>query len=155
MMRRPSQLFAARFKLVSGALLGVTFAGQVALASSGELAVTQTTLDAVSAATAAPAQAVPAKPAKPAKPAMTGPQVYNAVCVACHSPPGLGGAPALGDNAAWAARMDRGGMETLVHNALQGYSGSTGIMPRKGGRVDLSDAEIASAVEYMIEKSAP
>ena len=86
--------------------------------------------------------------------AMSGPQVYNNVCIACHSPPGIGGAPALGDSAAWASRLERG-VDELVHHALNGYSGSTGIMPKKGGRLDLSDAEIIAAVEFMVERVTP
>ena len=151
MMRCPSLRFSDRFKLASGLLVGATIVGQVALASSEGLNITPPALDAVSAPAAASSQAA----AKPAKPALSGVQVYNTVCVACHFPPGLGGAPAVGDSAAWLARINRDGMDMLIDNALQGYSGSTGIMPKKGGRVDLSDAEITSAVEYMLEKSMP
>lgn len=80
---------------------------------------------------------------------MSGQQVYNNVCVACHSPPGFGGAPALGDEDAWAPRIAKG-MDTLIDHALNGFSGSTGVMPRKGERVDLSDEEVIEAVEYMV-----
>lgn len=90
--------------------------------------------------------------AKAAATTLSGAQVYNAVCIACHYPPGLGGAPALGNGDEWTARLERG-MDTLVQNALQGFSGQTGIMPRKGGRTDLSDEEISSAVHYMVEQS--
>jgi cytochrome c5 len=86
--------------------------------------------------------------------ALTGPQVYNEVCIACHSPPGLGGAPALGDAAAWAPRIALG-VDTLLDHALTGFSGSKGIMPKKGGRLDLSDEEIIAAVRYMVERAAP
>lgn len=82
---------------------------------------------------------------------LTGAQVYNEACFACHAPPGVAGAPALGDPAAWADRIAKG-VDTLVSNAIQGFQGSTGVMPPKGGRVDLSDEEIASAVEYMLEQ---
>jgi cytochrome c len=84
---------------------------------------------------------------------LTGPQVYNAVCIACHAPPGVGGAPAIGDGNAWAARIARG-MDSLIDHALHGFSGSTGVMPRKGGRIDLSDEEIIGAVRYMVERVA-
>jgi cytochrome c5 len=80
---------------------------------------------------------------------MTGQQVYNNVCIACHSPPGVGGAPALGDTDAWAPRIAQG-MDTLIDHALNGFTGSTGVMPKKGERVDLSDEEIIEAVEYMV-----
>jgi S-disulfanyl-L-cysteine oxidoreductase SoxD len=137
-MRNPSQRKPDNFMLVAGIFIGVTL-GQVTLASSDEQAAAQT---------------VPTSTPKAVAAALSGPQVYNNVCVACHSPPGIGGAPALGDSVAWAARIE-GGMDTLVDHALNGYSGSTGIMPRKGGRVDLSDAEIIGAVEYMVERVSP
>lgn len=80
---------------------------------------------------------------------MTGQQVYNNVCIACHSPPGVGGAPALGDAEAWAPRIAQG-MEILFDRALNGFVGATGVMPRRGERRDLSDAEVIGAVEYMV-----
>lgn len=80
---------------------------------------------------------------------MTGEQVYNNVCIACHSPPGIGGAPALGDTEAWAPRIAQG-MDILVYHALNGFSGETGVMPKKGERLDMSDEEVIRAVEYMV-----
>ena len=62
-------------------------------------------------------------------------------CIACHAPPGLNGAPPMGDVAAWAPRIAKG-MDTLHQHALMGFQGEKGLMPQKGGRVDLSDAEI-------------
>jgi cytochrome c5 len=80
---------------------------------------------------------------------MTGPQVYNAACYLCHSTPGVGGAPVLGDAAAWGPRVEQG-IELMTEHAINGFQGNAGFMPAKGGRVDLSDEEIASAVEYMV-----
>lgn len=134
-MRSPHQQPSSSFMSVLGILFGAVV-GQVALAGPEEQSATQ--------ATPVPSPQSVAAP-------LTGPQVYNAVCIACHAPPGVGGAPALGNGDAWAARIDRG-MDSLVDHALHGFSGSTGIMPRKGGRVDLSDEEIISAVKYMVEQ---
>ena len=103
-------------------------------------------------ALADPDEAAAAQTAPPAAPG-NGLRVYNAVCIACHSPPGIGGAPAIGDGAAWAPRIAQG-MDTLVDHALNGYSGSTGIMPRKGGNFDLSDEDIVAAIEYMVAQVA-
>ena len=100
---------------------------------------------AISVANSAVALAASEEPAPP----MTGQQVYNNVCIACHSPPGVGGAPALGDADAWAPRIAQG-RETLFDHALNGFSGDTGIMPRRGQRLDLSDEEVIGAVEYMV-----
>lgn len=136
-MRDPDQRFFDSFMLVLGILICVAV-GPVAQADPEELA------DTPAASTSTPeAEAAP----------LTGPEVYNAVCIACHAAPGIGGAPALGDSDAWAARIDQG-MDTLIDHALHGFSGSTGVMPRKGGRVDLSDEEIIGAIEYMVEQVA-
>ncbi len=83
---------------------------------------------------------------------MTGPQVFNAVCIACHGPPGVGGAPVLGDVGAWAPRIAQG-TDTLHMHALMGFQGEKGFMPPKGGRVDLSDEEIMNAVDYMVSQA--
>jgi cytochrome c5 len=98
-------------------------------------------------------QSAPTSTPKAAVAPLTGPQVYNAVCIACHAPPGVGGAPALGDRDAWAARIAQG-KDTLIDHALHGFSGSKGVMPKKGDRVDLSDEEIIAAVEYMVGQAA-
>jgi cytochrome c5 len=82
---------------------------------------------------------------------MSGPQVYNSACLVCHGA-GIGGAPVLGDATQWVERITQGAA-TLKEHALQGFSGSTGFMPPKGGRLDLSDAEIEAAVDYMINQT--
>ena len=104
--------------------------------------------DAELAAAAAAAVAVPT----PVATVMTGPQVYNAACIVCHQPGVATGAPTIGDVAAWTPRIAQG-MDTLYMHALLGYQGTTGFMPPKGGRVDLSDDEIKAAVDYLVEQS--
>ncbi len=83
--------------------------------------------------------------------AMSGMQVYNTACAACHSM-GIGGAPIMGDIEAWSDRITRG-IAMLKQNAVKGYIGSVGYMPPKGGRTDLSDAEVEAAVDYMVSQS--
>lgn len=90
-----------------------------------------------------------AEPA-PVAAALSGPQVYNAACIACHSA-GIGGAPILGDAAGWAARIAKGN-DMLGQNAINGYT-DVGYMPPKGGRLDLSDKEVLDAVAYMVEQA--
>lgn len=87
----------------------------------------------------------------PVAEALTGPQVYNQACLACHAA-GVAGAPILGDAGAWAPRIAQG-IETLRTRAVEGYTGSAGYMPPKGGRLDLSDQEIYDAIDYMVSKS--
>ncbi|MCE3262216.1 MAG: putative cytochrome c [Pseudoduganella sp.] len=83
--------------------------------------------------------------AAPAQPA--GRAVYEAVCIACHAVENvMVSAPKLGDRKAWQERSERaGGMQGLVRNAAQGF----GAMPPKGGRDDLSEAQLRAAIRYM------
>jgi cytochrome c5 len=96
-------------------------------------------------------QAAAAALPQPSASKLTGEQVFNMVCYACHAPPGAGGAPVIGDPAVWDARVAKG-LETLEDHALHGYQGEKGFMPPKGGRVDLSDEEIIEAVKYIVSK---
>ena len=83
--------------------------------------------------------------------AADGATIYNTVCFACHST-GAAGAPKTGDKAAWAPRIAQG-MDLMKEHAVKGFKGTTGVMPPKGGRADLPDADIEAAVEYLISKS--
>ena len=82
----------------------------------------------------------------------TGQRVYEQACRTCHGP-GLAGAPMVGDEAAWTARLEQG-MEVLVRHAIEGYQGDAGYMPAKGGQVQLGDDEVAAAVSYMVGENA-
>jgi cytochrome c5 len=77
--------------------------------------------------------------------------VYRTVCFACHDT-GAAGAPKVGDNSAWQPRIAKG-VEVLVQHAVQGFQGSQGMMPAKGGNPALSDQQVADAVHYMIDES--
>jgi cytochrome c5 len=94
-----------------------------------------------------PAGAVVAELAVPTD----GPGVYEQVCGACHIN-GIAGAPRSDDRAAWAARIAQG-QATLYKHAIEGYTGKNGVMPAKGGRVDLSDDLVKAAVDYMVSKN--
>jgi cytochrome c5 len=77
-----------------------------------------------------------------------GAQVFEQTCSACHGQ-GIAGAPKAGDHAAWTPRIAKG-KPVLYQHALQGFQGSAGVMPAKGGRPDLSDDLIKAAVDHMI-----
>ena len=81
--------------------------------------------------------------------AVDGEGTYNMACMACHST-GAGGAPKVGDLAAWEPRIAKG-VEALHNSGLNGVPGTS--MMAKGGRADLSDEAIMAAVDYMIESS--
>ncbi len=66
----------------------------------------------------------------------TGEQVVQATCGKCHQT-GEGGAPKIGDRAAWRERA-KGGYKAVLRSALKGHAG----MPARGGMAELSDVEI-------------
>ncbi|NNE37226.1 MAG: cytochrome c5 family protein [Gammaproteobacteria bacterium] len=81
----------------------------------------------------------------------SGQQIYDTVCMSCHST-GLPNVPQLGNAADWEGRIAQG--EVLYENAINGYTGSSGMMmPPKGGNLSLSDDEVRAAVDYIIESS--
>jgi cytochrome c5 len=80
-----------------------------------------------------------------------GKATYDSACFACHAT-GAAGAPKFGDKAVWAPRIAKG-MDVLKKHAIQGFKGDSGFMPAKGGRADLSDADVGAAVEYMTANS--
>lgn len=95
----------------------------------------------------APVQAAAAEPAKE----LGGEEVFNMACMACHGA-GVAGAPKYGDKAAWGPRIAKG-MDTLHKHSLEGFQGTAGFMPPKGGRADLADKSIMNAVDYMVTGS--
>lgn len=78
-----------------------------------------------------------------------GEAVYNQACLACHAS-GVGGAPVVGDVDSWAPRIAKG-IDSLHSSGLNGVAGTA--MMAKGGRMDLSDAEVIAAVDYMVSSS--
>ena len=78
----------------------------------------------------------------------SGKEVEQEVCVRCHEAP-KSGAPQLGDKKAWVPRMSKG-IDVLVMSAIRGHGG----MPPRGGRADLTDGEIRSAIYYMFDPLA-
>ena len=96
---------------------------------------------------AAPAAAAPAAPVKVAAAgggSGAGEALYKQACGTCHAA-GIAGSPKFGDKAAWAPRI-KTGLDTLTASAIKGK----GAMPPKGGS-SASDADIRSAVEYMVD----
>ncbi|MFL3646534.1 MAG: c-type cytochrome [Cellvibrionales bacterium] len=73
--------------------------------------------------------------------------IYAKHCVGCHSS-GVGGAPVMGDAAAWASRTAQG-LETVYANAINGIRG----MPLMGTCSSCSDADIRATVDLMLENS--
>ncbi|MBB3117125.1 c-type cytochrome [Pseudoduganella violacea] len=77
----------------------------------------------------------------------TGEAIYTSTCAACHGS-GAAGAPKVGDNGSWSARLAQG-EATIIKHAIEGLR----AMPAKGGNPDLDDVEVARAVVFMANKS--
>ena len=84
-----------------------------------------------------------------ADPGIDGAAIYNQACLACHAS-GVGGAPIVGDAGSWAPRIAKG-IDALHNSGINGVAGTA--MMAKGGRMDLSDAEVIAAVDYMVSSS--
>jgi len=74
-----------------------------------------------------------------------GKSVYDQACTLCHAS-GVAGAPRLGNAADWLPRISKG-MPALYKSALEGTAAG---MPAKGGRVEIRDADIRAAVDFMV-----
>jgi len=77
---------------------------------------------------------------------LSGQQVYDQFCFACHNA-GVGGAPRLGDAGQWQPRIDKG-MDALMASTLNGIN----AMPAKGTCMNCSDDELQAAVDYMLDQ---
>lgn len=78
---------------------------------------------------------------------MSGRAVYESACKQCHET-GVANAPRVGDKARWAPLIKEG-LAELTTDAIKGK----GQMPPKGGRPELTRAEIGRAIVYMANES--
>lgn len=72
-------------------------------------------------------------------------EIYKSTCHTCHDA-GVGGAPKIGDQADWKARLGKG-IEQVYAHAINGFN----AMPPKGTCMNCSDDEIKETVDYMIK----
>ena len=80
-----------------------------------------------------------------------GTELFEQTCTACHGQ-GIAGAPRAGDKAAWGPRIAKG-KALLYQHAIDGFTGSAGTMPPKGGRTDLPDDLVKQAVDHMVQQA--
>lgn len=87
-----------------------------------------------------------------AQDAAVGKATYEGACAPCHGA-GVLGAPKFGDTAAWQARA-KVGLDGLVKSAIAGTAKG---MPPRGGRTDLTEAQLRAAIQHMMTggKAAP
>jgi cytochrome c5 len=171
-LRDHDQQFFDSFMLVVGILIGVAvglffLVRMIAIDTQGQFVLDDPDVQAeidkriepvgkvvlLGSAELAAARAAPVARPEPVAEVRTGPQVYNMACIACHAPPGVGGAPPLGDGDAWGPRVAKG-RDTLIDHALNGFQGEAGVMPARAGRPDLSNEEIIGALDYMLSQVA-
>lgn len=76
--------------------------------------------------------------------AADGKDVYARACAVCHNTL----PPKIGDKAAWEPRAKLG-LEALVGSVIKGK----GAMPPKAGNPALSEADLRSAIEYLLALS--
>jgi len=111
----------------------------------GEVQVAAAAQDTAPAPAPAPSEAVSAAAGA------TGQQVYDGLCKSCHGS-GIPGIPQTGDQAAWEQRVAQG-MDTVYKNAIEGFTGASGMMmPPRGGGTNTDD-EVKAAVDYMVSSS--
>ncbi|HAH57544.1 MAG: c-type cytochrome [Lentimicrobiaceae bacterium] len=82
---------------------------------------------------------------------VNGEAVYNKSCIACHMT-GVAGAAALSDKARWEENAAKG-METLLADAMKGYTGKYGVMPEKGTCMDCTEQDMFDAISFMLDKA--
>ena len=79
-----------------------------------------------------------------------GKTIFGNLCTTCHTTAATG-APVITDKGAWAPRVAQG-LDTLVKHATEGFQGSKGLMPAKGGNPALTDAQVKATVEWMVSQ---
>ena len=74
-----------------------------------------------------------------------GKEIYDDYCFSCHTP-GLNGAPRIGDEEVWTARLAQG-REALLQSTIEGIQPA---MPPRGICFECSDEELDKAIDFMI-----
>lgn len=83
-----------------------------------------------------------------------GADIYSGLCTNCHSMPAMATMiPQTGDASVWNARLEQG-IEVLYEHAINGFVGELGMMPVRGGNLDLTDQQVKDAVDYMVSQVA-
>ncbi len=89
----------------------------------------------------------PAVAASGAATGLSGQQIYDQFCFACHDA-GVGEAPLFGSLEQWQPRIDQG-MEQMLAVSLAGR----GLMPPMGTCIMCSEAEMRAAIQYMVDSA--
>jgi len=89
---------------------------------------------------------------QPSESAISGKEIYDQTCVACHGTDGKGVLPGAPDFTKAGGRLSKSD-EVLIQHISDGFqsSGSPMAMPAKGGNPDLTDADIRAVLKYLHE----
>lgn len=79
---------------------------------------------------------------------LDGSVIYGNLCAGCHKA-GVGGAPKMEGPDGMAARAGKG-KDTLYKHAIEGFQGTAGMMPARGGNPALNDDQVKAAVDFML-----
>lgn len=77
---------------------------------------------------------------------LTGAQIYDQFCTACHTA-GVSGAPKPGDAAGWAPRIAKG-VDVLTGSLVNGLAP---MMPPRGTCMACTDEELGSVLQHMLD----
>lgn len=80
----------------------------------------------------------------------SGREIWSGTCENCHGGNKATGAPKITSTRAWSWRIEQG-FDVMVPHAIEGFIGKTfAQMPERGGNLELTDDEVASAVAFMV-----
>ena len=79
---------------------------------------------------------------------LDGKTIFGNLCQTCHTNAATG-APVITDKGAWAPRVAEG-LDTLIKHATEGFTGSKGVMPPKGGNPSLTNEQVKATVQWML-----
>lgn len=83
--------------------------------------------------------------------AVDGETVFMKNCRPCHQSSAYK-APQLEKKQDWQVRISAG-KDAMLKNTLKGFQGKFGFMPARGGNPDLTDEDLAAAIDYIIAKT--
>jgi cytochrome c5 len=78
---------------------------------------------------------------------LDGSVIFGQLCTGCHTS-GAGGAPTM--TAAGMGARAAQGKDILYKHAIEGFTGSAGVMPAKGGNPALTDEQVKATVDWML-----
>lgn len=100
--------------------------------------------------TAVEKRLIKASAAPPTGSGLSGKDIYNQTCIACHGAAGKGAFAGVPDFTLKDGRLAKP-QDELLHNIINGYQspGSPMAMPAKGGNANLTESDLRNVLEYI------